>query len=127
MGNTVVILTYGADAPVVEGKFLQLIWRGREHLLFSPRTRHLFHNEILGTFLAERRIDHHWLNDQTLHIDADDLRIIGGGRFVADAGSRTLRLSDNSQAYGRFDENGLPEKIAAAESPWQTFSITIAG
>ncbi len=125
--NNIVILTYATtpDVPPVEGKFLQLIWRGREYILFSARDLHRFHNEILGRFVADHDIEHHWLDNQALQLDAADLTVIGGGRFRSDTAARTLALSDNSQAYGRFDERGLKQKIAGAESPWVGFSITI--
>jgi hypothetical protein len=126
--KNIVILTYGIDpdAPEAEGKFLQLTLRGREHLLFARRDLHRFHNQILAQFLEDQGIPHHWIMDQTLHVESSDVKIIGGGRYHADRKARTLELWDNSQAYGRFNERGLKEKIAAAESPWRGFSITIA-
>jgi hypothetical protein len=123
--NVVVTLPYGAAAPV-EGKFVQLRLRGKEYLLFAAPELHRFHNQILADFLEHQHIAYHWTDNQTLAIDLPELTVVGGGRFRADGDTRTLTLWDNSQAYGRFDERGLKEKIGSAESPWKDFSITIA-
>lgn len=126
--NRISILTYGItpEAEQIEGKFLQAILRGWEYLLFAERRVHEYHNQILARFLEEQGASYTWTNDKTLAVDCFDLQVIGGGRFRLDTGRQTLELWDNSQAYGRFDERGLEQKIAAAESPWRTFSITIA-
>lgn len=108
-----------------EGKFVQLEWRGREYLLFAPKTLHDYHNQILGQFLAEQGIAHHWASQQTLAVDDPDLNILGGGRFRADPRAASLSLWDNSQAYGRFREAGLAERIAAAAHPWSGYTVVI--
>lgn len=108
-----------------EGKFVQLEWRGREYLLFAPKALHDYHNQILGRFLAEQGIAHHWASLQTLVVDDPDLVILGGGRFRADPQAASLSLWDNSQAYGRFREAGLAGRIAAAAHPWSGYTVVI--
>jgi hypothetical protein len=126
--SDIVILTYGIepDAPEVEGKFLQLALHGREHLVFAPRAMHSFHNQILAHFLEDRGIPHHWSDEHTLEVDPFDLRIIGGGKFHLDTKRKTLVLSDNSQAYGRFDERGLRARLRATRHAWRSYEITIS-
>ncbi len=36
---------------------------------------------------------------------------MGGGKFEIDKAEKYIRLYDNSMAYGRFDNEGLKEKI----------------
>lgn len=126
----IVILVYpppgGAPEPrAYEGKFLQLVLRDTEYLVFAPRALHRFHNQILAGFLAERDIPSRWIGEQTLEVNAPDLAVIGGGRFRVDNDTGTLELWDNSQAYGRFEERGLPGKIAAAGHRWGRYRVKI--
>lgn len=114
------------EESLIEGKFLQLVWQGREYLIFVSATRHRYHNQILAQFCADQGIAHRWVTDQRLEVADPSLTVLGGGRFRADARTRTLELWDNSQAYGRFVEHGLCERIAAAEHPWAGYSVTIA-
>jgi Ser/Thr protein kinase RdoA (MazF antagonist) len=125
-----VILEYepSRDAPVAperEGKFVQFVLRGLEYLVFAPRGLHRFHNQILGQFLAERNLPHRWSGAQVLEINAPDLDVIGGGKYRANTETKTLELWDSSQAYGRFDERGLAERIGAADHPWSGYTVKI--
>lgn len=122
------IVTYGidADAPMVEGKFIQLRLRDAEYLVFAPKHLHGFHNQILARFLADRDIEHHWANDQALEFESDSVRVIGGGRFRLDRQARKLELWDSSQAYGRFDERELPQRLRDAGHPWSGYEIAIS-
>lgn len=114
-----------AGSAVLTGKFLQLIWRGDEYLVFAEPAAHRFHNQILARFLAERGVEHRWRDEQTLEFDGAQLTVVGGGRFRLDTASRTLELWDHSQAYGRFAEPGLAERIAAADPAWTGYRVTI--
>lgn len=114
------------EALVYEGKFVQLMMRGQETLVFAPKSLHRFHNEILDQFFAENGVSHHWRDGQTLVHDTDAATVIGGGRFKVDTVARHLALYDNSQAYGRFREDGLAQKIAAADHPWQRYKVEIS-
>jgi hypothetical protein len=109
----------------VLGKFVQFHWRGVEYLLFATKAEHRFHNQMLARFLAEHGLPHRWLDDETLSIEVDDLQVIGGGRFRLASHENLLELWDNSQAYGRFDEGGLPERIRRAGHPWSASRVVI--
>jgi hypothetical protein len=126
--NRLVIVSYPpSGAPATwEGKFLQLALAGDEHLVFAPRVLHQYHNQILARFLGERGIPHRWIETQTLDVMSHDIVVFGGGRFRVDVPARTLALWDNSQAYGRFNEQGLAQKIAAARHPWHAFQVQIS-
>lgn len=117
-----------ADADTRTGKFLQLLWHGDEYLVFAQAMAYRYHNQILARFLAERGIAHHWRDEQTLEFDTQVLDVVGGGRFRVDDNARILRLWDQSQAYGRFAESELVQRIAAAaaDHAWSTFRVDIA-
>ncbi len=112
-------------APQREGKFVQLVLRGREYLVFAPRELHRFHNQILAHFLADHRLAHRWRSDQVLEMTSADVTVIGGGKFRVDTATKTLELWDNSQVYGRFDAQGLVARIGAADHPWSGYSVRI--
>lgn len=108
-----------------QGKFLQLYWQGLEHLIFSDATMHGYHNQILARFAAEEGLSCHWVTAEQLELKHPDLEVLGGGRFRLDPLAGTLDLWDNSQAYGRFREQGLAERIAAAGPPWSDLRVSI--
>jgi hypothetical protein len=122
------IVTYGfdSDAPVTEGKFVQLRLGDLEYLVFAPKQLAQFHNQILARFLADRDIEHHWVSDQSLAFEHDTLRVIGGGRFRLEPSAQSLALWDNSRAYGRFDERGLAARIKAAGHRFSAHHIEIS-
>ena len=111
------------DALPCEGKFLRLTWRGEPFLLFASTTRHRYHNQLLAHFAQTHAIPHHWLSESELAIDHPDLHLLGGGRFRADGD--TLELWDDSQAYGRFQEEGLERMIAETDHRWNRLTLVI--
>ena len=128
--SPITILTYLASGETQRGKeqtgkFLQLIWLGQEYLLFAPFEVHRYHNQVLGHFLQDNAAAHHWGTDEKLEVDDPNVRVIGGGRYRVHQDQETLELWDNSQAYGRFDDSGLAERIAAAGHAWRDFKVKI--
>ena len=111
--------------PEAKGKFIQFTLGEREYLVFAPFSLHLYHNQILAQFVRENDIAHRWLGRETLVVDDPELLVIGGGRFHVDEQRGVLKLSDNSQAYGRFDERGLAEKITASNHAWSRYKVVI--
>ena len=123
------ILTYPReidDAAPLEGKFLQLRWAGREYLLFASTDEHRYHNQVLGRFLSEQGIPHHWEGAENLAVDHPGLTVLGGGRFRLDLLAKELRVWDASSVYGRFDASALPEQLAAADPLWQGLTLSVA-
>ena len=110
----------------VEGKFVQFHWQGNEYLLFATRDEHRFHNQMLARFFAEHDMLHHWLDDQTLEFDTARVKVTGGGRFRFERQKKLLALWDNSQAYGRFDDEGLADRIKASGHIFGSGEITIS-
>jgi len=127
---TLVILEYGCpdallDGPVRQGKFLQLMWRGQEYLIFAPSELHRYHNQILAHFLTDNAVPHRWVTRERLEFAHPALVVIGGGRFRVSTGEEALALWDDSQVYGRFQAPGLMDKIAAAGHPWSRFTVRV--
>ena len=124
------IISYGApaclgSADVLEGKFLQLTWQGREYLVFATPEAHRYHNQILSHFASDHGIAHRWAGQEQLEIDHPELRISGGGRFRLTRSARRLRFWDDSRAYGRFDPDRLRSAMGAAAPPWNRLSLEI--
>ena len=115
----------GPQEPESKGKFIQFMLGEREYLVFAPFSLHLYHNQILAQFVQENDIAHRWIRRETLAVDDPELRVVGGGRFHVDEQRGVLKLSDNSQAYGRFDERGMAEKIAASNHAWSRYKVVI--
>jgi hypothetical protein len=110
---------------VTQGKFLQLVWCGREHLVFAPRERHQFHVQILAAFAAQQGLPCRWEDATHLHVDDPRLRVLGGGRYRLDGSSGVLELYDDSHVFGRFQDDGLATRLAGAAHPWSRLSVRI--
>jgi hypothetical protein len=123
----IVLLGCPEDGSECNGKFLDLVWRGRQYLVFGAATAHRYHNRILGAFLVANGIPHHWASPHQLEVDGPDLAVLGGGRFhVAPAAGR-LELWDTSQAYGGFDQGRLPAHIPVPGHPWSGLQVRVVG
>ena len=128
MKETIIVIYQAADEPPnpeSKGKFIQITLGEREYLVFAPFSLHLYHNQILAQFVRENDIAHRWVRRDSLVVDDPDLQVIGGGRFHVDEQHGILKLSDNSQAYGRFNDRGMAEKIAASKHAWSRYKIVI--
>ncbi len=127
--STPAIASYGFDAGTqqeeIQGKFLQLNWQGKEYLLFATFAVHRYHNQILAHFLQEHALPHRWLSREKLEFDVPGLKVVGGGRFLGRSRRQVLELWDDSQAYGRFDDDGLAQTLAAS-GLWRGFSVKIS-
>lgn len=119
-----IVVTYCPGGSDCEGKFLQLELDGTEHVVFAPSNQHGYHNQILERFLDEQGIACRW-DGQDLRVDYPGLRVVGGGRFRLHVANGTLELWDSSQAYGRFDDGRIAERIRAAAGPWSGLTIVI--
>jgi hypothetical protein len=123
-----IVLTYPspieAQSPA-EGKFLQLSWGREEFLLFAAAEDLRYHNQVLGRFLSEQGIPHHWEDEERLVFADPELAVVGGGRFRLDLADKTLQVWDTSGVYGRFDEAALSAQLAAAGGPWDGLALSV--
>ncbi|HEX9020102.1 MAG TPA: hypothetical protein VF903_02450 [Nitrospirota bacterium] len=101
-----------AMPPGISGKFVQLRNESDEYLVLSPREFTKYHAGIVERFCFDKGIEGSY-DPEKKRFDIYDTAwtIIGGGKFELDAIKNTLRLYDNSQAYGKFDARELLEKI----------------
>jgi hypothetical protein len=114
-----------AEDTSLEGKFLQLRLAGQDWLLFAVAAEHSYHNQILGRFLSEQGIPHHWENPEDLVVDHPELAVIGGGRFLLNFIGKTLRVWDESSVYGRFDAAALSAQLTLAAPPWDRLTLSV--
>lgn len=119
-----IVVTYCPGEGDCEGKFLQLVLDGVEHLVFAPSSRHGYHNQILERFLDEQGIPAQW-DGQSLRVDHPGLQVVGGGRFRLRWADRALECWDHSQAYGPFDRPRLREQLRAAGEPWSALALLL--
>ena len=104
-----------AKTPVPDkrtGKFVQIRHNDTEYLVFSPKEFAPYHADIVERFCLEKGL-HGSYDSRSKRFDIHDPGwvIVGGGKFEIDKAEKYIRLYDNSMAYGRFDNEGLKEKI----------------
>jgi hypothetical protein len=98
------------------GKFVQIRHGETEYLVLSTREISPYHADILERFCRERDIDGAYEDGRkrfSIH-DAEWV-ILGGGKFEIDEDEGYIRLYDNSMAYGRFDWQGLRERVCQSD------------
>ncbi len=94
------------------GKFIQIRDDKAEYFLLSPRELSAYHANIVERFFSERRIEGLYNGKRDYYeISAPGWKIVGGGMWAINEDEKVLYLSGSSQAYGRFDQDCLSEKI----------------
>jgi hypothetical protein len=119
--NTVLIdythLYYTAIAktavpPARSGKFVQMRHRSAEYLVFSPKEFTKYHANIVERFCLDKGIEGAYDSGGKRYDISDRAwTVTGGGKYEIDTDKKTIKLLDNSMAYGKFDILGLREKI----------------
>lgn len=96
------------------GKFIQVRHRDTEYLVFSPKEYTRYHADLVEKFCLEKEISGTY-NRQCKRYDILEPSwvILGGGKFEIDEEQKTLRLYDNSMAYGKFQEYALISRICS--------------
>jgi hypothetical protein len=124
--DSLLIIEYGAPPNTAYGgKFLQIRLHRQEYMLCSPAALHPYHSQILARFVEDEQIPYRWVDPETLELDAPELTVLGGGRFEVNLQLRMLSLWGHSQAYGRFEEHGLAQRIASTAHPWSELQVRI--
>jgi hypothetical protein len=112
---TPLFFTAIAETPVpaaVGGKFVQMRNCDTEYLVFSPREFTKYHAGIVERFCLDKGIEGSYDPETKRYDIADKAWIVaGGGKFELDRDRKTIRLFDDSMAYGKFDRAGLAEKL----------------
>lgn len=94
------------------GKFVQIRDNNTEYLVLSPKDFSAYHAHIAERFFTQKGIAGTY-NAKCDHFEVKepDWHIVGGGIWAINEKQRSLHLSGNSQAYGKFDRRNLKEKI----------------
>lgn len=96
------------------GKFVQIRNNetDKEFIILSPSKFSIYHADIVEKFcLANGITGRHNRSSHYFKISHTSWEVIGGGHWVINSVNRTLDLTGKSQAYGRFDSNGVKENI----------------
>lgn len=101
----------------LSGKFIQIRNNATEYLIFSPKEFTPYHTNIVEWFCLERGVKGSY--DRTgkrFNVHDPKWIVVGGGKFEINTAEKSIRLFDNSMAYGRFDSKGLKGKILSIDS-----------
>ncbi len=100
--------------PVRSGKFVQMRNDDTLYLVFAPKEFTKYHANIVERFCLDKGLEGSY-DPERKRFDIHDQswKILGGGKFDMNANKKTVKLSDNSMAYGKFDSAGLRELISA--------------
>lgn len=98
------------------GKFVQIRHHDTEYLVFSPKELTSYHADIVERFCRENRLPGSYAGgEKRFEIAEPGWVVVGGGKFDLDREAKTIRLYDNSMAYGKFDSKGLAETVMRVE------------
>jgi Janus/Ocnus family (Ocnus) len=98
--------------PARSGKFVQIRHGSTEYLVFSPKEFTKYHANIVERFCLDKGIEGGYDSGGKRYDISDRAWIVaGGGKYEIDTNKKTIKLYDNSMAYGKFDIQGLREKM----------------
>jgi hypothetical protein len=98
--------------PARSGKFVQIRHGSTEYIVFSPKEFTKYHANIVERFCLDKGIEGSYDSGGKHYNISDRAWIVaGGGKYEIDTYKKTIKLYDNSMAYGKFDIPGLREKM----------------
>jgi|Deesub1362A_J573_1020465.scaffolds.fasta_scaffold09760_2 hypothetical protein len=124
------VITKTAMPEKRSGKFVQIknYETDREYLVLSPKGLSTYHANIVERFcLLNNKIKGSY-NEKRDYFEIHDPEwyVIGGGMWMLDETNKVLELSGTSRGYGKFDPNGLKEKILSLEN-MSDYTVLIDG
>jgi hypothetical protein len=97
---------------VIEGKFVQIRNESTEYLVLSPKSFTKYHANIVERFCLDNGLEGSYHDAGKRYILADrSWTISGGGKYAINTTQKTVRLYDESQAYGKFTAQGLRDTL----------------
>ncbi|HWR72847.1 MAG TPA: hypothetical protein VN604_06735 [Nitrospirota bacterium] len=98
--------------PVISGKFLQIMHENTIYLVLSPKELTKYHANIVERFCMDKGIEGSYdAKREKFSIRDQAWQVTGGGKFERDTNKKTIKLYDNSMAYGKFKNEGLKELL----------------
>ncbi len=98
--------------PIITGKFVQIRKGNTLYLVFSPGELSKYHSNIVERFCLDKGIDGSYDSERKRYDIYDhDWIVAGGGKFVIDRKQKSIKLYDDSMAYGKFGKTGLKDTI----------------
>ena len=120
-----IFLAQTAIPPVVTGKFVQIRNGNTLYLIFSPKEFTKYHANIIERFCMDQGIEGSYdTRREKFAIRDQAWVIVGGGKFERDTNKKTIKLYDNSMAYGKFKAEGLKEALVALPE-FAGYAVTI--
>ena len=101
-----------AVPSLITGKFVQLRNGPNDYLVFSPKEFTKYHAHIIERFCMDNGLEGKFdVKGERYSITDTAWKIMGGGKYEIDSVQKTLRLYDDSMAYGKFRKAGLAKSI----------------
>ena len=98
---------------ITSGKFVRIRNGTTDYLIFSPKEFTKYHANIVERFCLDKGIEGNYDPEGKRYDILDQSWVVlGGGKYEKDESRKTLRLSDTSLAYGKFETQGLREAIS---------------
>lgn len=111
--------------PAISGKFVRIRNESTDYLVFSPRDFTKYHANIVERFCLDNGVEGKYDPEHKRYEIYDQAWVVtGGGKFELDKKRKTIKLHDESMAYGKFDPLGLRETILA-QPEFTGFSVRI--
>ncbi len=111
--------------PVTSGKFVQIRHEFTDYLIFSPTEFTKYHANIVERFCMDKGIEGGYVSRGKRYDIADRAWIVvGGGKYEIDETKKTIKLYDNSMAYGKFNIQGLRENLHSLPR-FSAFAVSI--
>lgn len=104
----------GIPAPaLVAGKFVQIQHENTLYLVFSPKELTKYHANIVERFCMDKGVEGSYdAKREKFTIRDQAWQVLGGGKFEQDTNKKTIKLYNDSMAYGKFNAGGVKELLS---------------
>ena len=97
---------------IISGKFVQIRHESTEYLVFSPKEFTKYHANIVERFCLDNGLEGSYdIKKKRFDMVDRAWSVAGGGKYEMNIGRKTIRLYDDSLAYGKFDKQNMADKI----------------
>jgi hypothetical protein len=106
-------------------KFVLIRHGSTEYLVFSPRDFTKYHADIVERFCFDNGIEGTYDGEGKRYDIIDRAwSVLGGGKYEINAEKKSIRLYDDSMAYGKFDKQTIADQILSF-AEFRGFSVVI--